>query len=347
MLMVFAAAVAAASAAAGLQPLPVHVGGRVIAAPDGSLLFGWPGVYLESRFRGPAVRARFDTGDDFLRLLVDGKEVMRFDGSGSVDRTFAGLGPGEHLVRLEKLTESPVGGPRFVGFYPMTGSVPERAPTRVHEIEFIGDSYTVGYGNTAASRQCTDREIHDRTDTTKAFGPLLARTFDADYRIIAYSGRGVVRNYGGAVPGESMVSLYPRAKPDDAKDLARPDPAWRPQVIVINLGTNDFSTKLNPGEKWASDAALHADYRKTYVDFVLRLHASQPQARFVLMGSDMFFADVGQVAVAVNARAPGLATPVKFGGLELTACNWHPSVRDDRTLAASLAPVVKQVSGWK
>lgn len=347
MLMVSAAALAAAAAAAGLQPLPVHVGGRVIAAKDGSLIFGWPGVYLESRFRGPAVGARFDTGDDFLRLLVDGKEVTRFERSGSVDKTFANLGQGEHMIRLEKLTESPVGGIRFIGFYPAGGSVPETAPARPREIEFIGDSYTVGYGNTSVSRQCTEREIHDTTDTTRAFGPLVARAFDADYRIIAYSGRGIVRNYGGAVPGESMVSLYPRAKPDDPKDPARPDPAWKPQVIVVNLGTNDFSTKLNPGEKWANDAALRADYRKTYEDFLWRLHAQQPQARFVLMGSDMFFADVGQVAAEANARAPGLATPVKFGGLELTACNWHPSVRDDRTLAGLLAPLLKQVAGWK
>ena len=345
MFMVSAAALAAA--AAGLQPLPVHVGGRVIAEQDGSLIFGWPGVYLEGRLRGPTVRVKFEVGDDFLRLVVDGKEVMRFDQPGSVDRTFEGLGPGEHLVRLEKLTESPVGGSRFKGFYAAAGSIPEKAPARPREIEFIGDSYTVGYGNTSASRQCTDREVHDRTDTTKAFGPVLARALDADYRIIAYSGRGVVRNYGGAVPGESMVSLYPRAKPDDAKDPARPDPGWKPQVIVINLGTNDFSNKLNAGEKWASDSALHADYRKTYAAFVDRLHAAQPQARFVLMGSDLFFADVRQVAAEVNAHTAGLVTTMKFGGLELTACNWHPSVRDDRTLADQLAPVVKQAAGWK
>lgn len=347
MLMVFAAALAAATAAAGLQPLPVHVGGRVIAAQDGSLIFGWPGVYLESRFRGPAVRVKFDASDDFLRLVLDGKEVTRFERSGSVDRSFAGLGSGEHVVRLEKMTESPVGGARFIGFYPMAGSVPERAPLRARGIEFIGDSHTVGYGNTSASRQCTEREIHDTTDTTKAFGPLVARALHADYQIIAYSGRGVVRNYGGAVPGESMVALYTRAKPDDAKDRPRPDPAWKPQVIVVNLGTNDFSTKLNPGEKWASDAALHADYRKTYADFVWRLHAQQPQARFVLMGSDMFFADVGQVAAEVNARKAGLAAPLEFGGLELTACNWHPSLADDRKLADLLAPAVKQAGGWK
>jgi hypothetical protein len=61
----------------------------------------------------------------------------------------------------------------------------------------------------------------------------------------------------------------------------------------------------------------------------------------------MFFADVEQVAAEVNARTPALATTVKFGGLELTACNWHPSLADDRKLADLLAPAVKRAAGWK
>ena len=346
-MIIFTAAALAAVAGAEAQPLPVHVGGRVIASRDGSLTFGWPGVYVEGRFRGPAVRVKLDTGDEILRLLIDGKEKARFDHSGSVDRTLEDLGPGEHVVRLEKITESQTGGSRLFGFYPVTGSTPLKAPARARQIEFIGDSYTVGYGNTSPSRQCSGREVHDRTDTSQAFGPLVARGLDADYRIIAYSGRGIVRNYAGVVPGESMTSLYPRAKPDDAQDPERRDPAWKPQVIVINLGTNDFSTKLNPGEKWANDAALHSDYRQAYAAFVRRLHANQPQARFVLMGSDAFFGDVTQVAADVNKSSPTLATTLQFGGLELTACDWHPSLADDRKLANQLAPIVRQVAGWK
>lgn len=67
----------------------------------------------------------------------------------------------------------------------------------------------------------------------------------------------------------------------------------------------------------------------------------------MLMGSDMFYTDVAEVAAAVNARKPGLASTVRFGGLQLTACNWHPSLADDPRLADLLAPAVKQAAGWK
>jgi lysophospholipase L1-like esterase len=346
-MIIIAAALAATTPETAAQTLPVHVGGRVIASSDGSLGFGWPGVYLESRFRGDAVRVRFETGDETLRVLVDGEEKARFDRSGVVDRTFSGLGAGEHVIRLEKLTESQAGGSRLIGFYPVGGSSPLKPRARARQIEFIGDSHTVGYGNTSRSRQCTEREVHDLTDTQQAFGPLAARGLDADYRIIAYSGRGVVRNYAGVAPGESMIALYPRAKPDEQQDRERVDHDWKPQVIVIDLGTNDFSTPLHAGENWTNEAALHADYQHAYVDFVRRLHSSEPWARFVLMASDQFFDDVERVAVAVNTTSPGLATTLKFGNLELTACNWHPSLADDRKLANMLAPLVQQAAGWK
>jgi hypothetical protein len=38
---------------------------------------------------------------------------------------------------------------------------------------------------------------------------------------------------------------------------------------------------------------------------------------------------------------------LEFGGLELTACDWHPSLADDRKLADMLIPAVENVAGWK
>jgi lysophospholipase L1-like esterase len=343
-LLPFAAlALAAASAPA---PLPVTVGGRVLPEADGSLSFGWPGVYFEGRFRGQAVRVRFVADSDFLRLLIDGREVKRWEHPGAVDAVIDGLAPGDHVVRLEKLTESQQGGSRFIGFYPAEGSTPlsARAPTR--EIEFIGDSYTVGYGNTSPATTCSRDAVHDLTDTQQAFGPLVARHYDADYRINAYSGIGVVRNYAGGSPEMDLPKIYHRMSPDDAVNADRGG-NWRPSVIVVNLGTNDFSTPVHPGERWADEAALHADYRARYVAFVRDLAAHQPQAHFVLMGAANFYPDVEAVAAALDADQPDLATPLLFDGLAHTACDFHPSLADDRRMAGLIESVVDRiVPGW-
>lgn len=303
--------------------LPVHVGGR--AVPEGKALrFGWPGTYFEGRFRGSDVTVAFDTKSDFYRILIDGKVFQTLTKPERTELRVKGLKPGVHTVRLEKLTESQSGGGVFLGFF--TSGTPMAAPVLRNQIEIIGDSHSVGYGNTSPTRDCKAQQVHDTTDTSQAYGPILAGKMGADYRVIAYSGYGVVRNYAGKFPGESLPYLYPRAIPGEA-GVAAPDKGWRPRVIVINLGTNDFSTPVKPGEAWADDAALRADYRAKYIGFVRARKAAQPQARVVLMGAENFYADVAAVAEATGA------TPVKVPALEMTGCNWHPSLKDHRVMA--------------
>ncbi|HEY0014252.1 MAG TPA: SGNH/GDSL hydrolase family protein [Allosphingosinicella sp.] len=342
-LLVAAAAAASLGAAPPELTLPLNIGGRVIRDAAGALRFGWPGVYFESRFRGTAVRVRFETATEHLRLLVDGEEKAVFRRPGSVDLTVGGLAPGEHVVRLEKLTESQAGGGRFLGFTPGSGGAALQPPRRARQIEFIGDSYTVGYGNTSPRRECTPREVHATTDTQQAFGPLVARRFDADYRIVAYSGFGIVRNYGGRFPELSLPGIYERLKPDAPRPLLLPDPHWRPQLIVVNLGTNDFSTPLAPGERWRDAAALKADYRGRYAAFLRELDVRHSTARFVLMGSDVFLEDVRQVRASLPEPLRTRVTVLRLGELERTGCDWHPSLADHRRTAGELAAAIDAI----
>lgn len=301
------------------MPLPVHIGGRVAAAGR----FGWPGVYFEGRFKGRSVTVKVETNGEPLRLLVDGAVKATLAGPGETEFTVSELADAEHVVRLEKVTESQTGGPRFLGFTTSGTALPWQA--RKRQIEFIGDSHSVGYGNTSTTRECDEARVRATTDTQLAFGPLVAKRLGADYRVIAYSGYGVVRNYAGKLPGENLPKIYPRALPGEP--AAADDAGWRPQVIVVNLGTNDFSTPLKPGEAWQDDAALRADWRKHYIAFARMLRARQPQARLILMGADTFYADVVQVAAATGAE------PLRLGPLERTGCNWHPSLKDHRQTA--------------
>jgi len=312
--------------------LPVHSGGRMALAPDGGLRFGWPGVYVEARFRGSAVRVRFDAPTDHIRLSIDGTEHRVFRAAGLVDFTISGLSPDLHVVRLEKLTETQSGSSRFISFEVPGGTALAPRP-RKRQIEFIGDSFTVGYGNTAPGPDCTPQQVHDLTDTSQAFGPLVARAIGADYRIHAYSGFGMVRNYSGNAPDQSLPALYPRVIPGEP-DVEIPDRGWQPDTIVINLGTNDFSTPLKPGEAWRDAAALRTAWRDRYVGFVTGLTARNPQARFVLMGSDSFFADVEAVAARLRPNLGKRVRTVRFTSLALTGCHGHPSLADHLRLAA-------------
>jgi lysophospholipase L1-like esterase len=324
--------------AAPVVRLPIHIGGRVLAERDGSYRFGWPAVYFEARFHGTAVAVDVESDTDFYRLLVDGRERMLLQRPKGGRLAVSGLAPGEHVVRLEKLTESQTGGGRFRGFYLSGTGRPLSPPHRRGQVEFIGDSFTVGYGNTSPTRVCTRAEVHDRTDSQRAFGPLAARRLGLDYRVVAYSGFGIVRNYAGNRAGETMPLLYKRIVPDDQAHLETARRAWRPKAVVINLGTNDFSTPLHAGEAWANGEALHAAYRAGYEAFARRLMAEQPQARLILMKGETFAQDVEAVA---KALPEGRVRTVAFGGLALGGCDWHPSLADDEKVAELIEPLLR------
>ena len=315
--------------------LPLNIGGRVAPAPDGTYEFGWPGVYFEGRFNGPSVEVVVDTGAEHLAVSVDGARKAELTKAGELHLLLDRLGPGEHVVRLDKLTESQTGSARFEGFFvgPAEGALP--ALSRPRRIEFIGDSYTVGYGVRSASRDCTEQQVHDLTDTSLAFGPILAGRLDADYRIEAFSGRGVVRNYNGLAPGAPLPVLLPRVIPGQAEPRVAAEDPWTPDIVVIGLGTNDFSTPLHPGEAWADEAALRKDYRETYVAFVQGLKANRPGARVFLIAGDTFAEDVAEVADRTGAKA------VRITGMDRGACHGHPSVADQKMMADKLEAAIK------
>lgn len=318
--------------AAALVQTPLNIGGRVAPAPEGAYDFGWPGVYFEGRFTGPEVEIVVQPGAEHLAVSVDGVRKAELANPGETRLKLGDLGPGPHIVRLDKLTESQTGSARFEGFFVEKGrALP--APARPRRIEFIGDSHTVGYGVRSTSRDCTEEQVHDLTDTSLAFGPILAARLDADYRIEAFSGRGVVRNYNGVAAGEPLPFLFPRVIPGQAEPRVAND-AWKPDVVVIGLGTNDFSTPLHAGEAWADEAALWHDYRETYVTFVQGLKASRPGARVFLIAGDTFAEDVAQVADRTGAKA------VRITDMDRGACHWHPSVADQKMMADKLEEAI-------
>jgi lysophospholipase L1-like esterase len=248
-----------------------------------------------------------------------------------------GLSPQSHRLRVEVASESQAGATGFGGFHAPAGVSAVAGADRPRQIEFIGDSHTVGYANTSSKQTCTEDEIWASTDTSQASGAIVARHYGADYQINAISGRGIVRNYNGFA-ADTLPQAYPYALFDRRDPVA--GSGWNPQVIVIALGTNDFSTPLRPGEPWKSRDALHADYERTYVDFVRRLRAQHPASFFVLWATDKangeVAAEVRKVAERLRASGETRFTYVQIDGLAFSACNSHPSVADDRVIAARL-----------
>jgi lysophospholipase L1-like esterase len=281
-------------------------------------------------------------GDVTVHVTADGRELGKLVRPKPGAYRLAGLGNGRHRLRVEVASESQSGPTAFDGFYAPRPASAGRPPSRPRQIEFIGDSHTVGYGNTSAKRECTEDEVWSTTDTSLAFGPLLAKRYGADYQVNAISGRGVVRNYNG-FKAPTLPEAYPFVLFDRPR-LYR-DAGWRPQLIVVSLGTNDFSTPLSPGEKWRSRRELRADFEERYVDFVRSLRARNPQAFLILWATDTANGEVaeeaGRVVERLKAAGERRIAFVPIAGLQFSGCNYHPSLADERTIADRLAKAVQ------
>ncbi|HEY6528197.1 MAG TPA: SGNH/GDSL hydrolase family protein [Cellvibrionaceae bacterium] len=328
--------------AAELQQLPAHVGGRVIAKRqangDTAYSYAWLSIYFETAFRGDKLELKFADDKSKFRLLVDDQAPVIINRPGMLSYSVPGLTRGKHKVRLEKLSETQNQTAQFLGFYtPSTGKPISLQPREV-QIEFIGDSYTVGYGNLSVRKECTDEQLFNNTDSQLAFGPLVAKHFNADYQVNAYSGQGVVRNYSGILPETNLILRYPYALHDMKTVYANNN--WHPQVIVVGLGTNDFSTALQPNERWQSRAALQNDFVANYVEFIKQLHSKNRSANFVLMASDQMQGEVASQMqkVAAQLRAAGVTQlqAIEFKHLSYSGCHGHPSVKDGQLLAKLL-----------
>ncbi|MFD7919288.1 SGNH/GDSL hydrolase family protein [Streptomyces sp. NPDC059740] len=327
-------------------PALFRTAGRVREAADGFVEYTWPGIAFEGRFRGTGVGIVLDDANNDYDVQIDGASVSTLVTPGETTARIDGLTDAEHTVRLVKRTECTWAAGRFGGFTPATGGEVLPPPAaRSRQIEFIGDSYTAGYGNLSGTRDCSGNGgVNRNSDADLAFGALTARSLGADHQLNAFSGRGMVRNYNGGEPGTDYRTYYDRALLNVDGDVWRNPGTWQPQLVVIGLGINDFSTPLNPGEPWATQDALAAAWESAYHGFLDKLRARYGTRTHLVVSatavaSTTVFADTAQRVVRTrNAQGDSRVGYWYYDdpGLDRLGCDWHPSAHDHRIISGLL-----------
>ena len=139
---------------------------------------------------------------------------------------------GEHTIKLVKQTESNY---NLCTLYSLTFDGELLTPPAKKEkyIEFIGDSLSCGMGN-LGKKGVPEPQTSRWEDVTQGYTYDTAEKLDADYSIISESGIGLAGSWWDPLFDFYSAWSYKRDK-DLKYDFAR-----APDLIVINLGTNDF-----------------------------------------------------------------------------------------------------------
>lgn len=323
--------------------LGVRLVGRYDGCATGPIRQAWSGTGFVARFEGTGLTIDQDGPSIEYTVVVDGVvEPKVVTQSGRFETPIVtNLSPGEHTVELYRRSEASFGTTALHAVEVTDGSLlaPPPAPARL--IEIVGDSITCGYGNEGPDTSCgfsADTENH-----YMAYGSILARSFGAELSTVAWSGRGVVSNYAGEA-GPTLPDLYERAVPSDEGSVWTFAP--KPALVIINLGTNDYSTDHDPATPVfvAAYEELLATIRTHYPDAAILCTVGP-----LLSGSDRDTARANiESAVAARValgdqrvRAVPMNTPNQNPG-----CDWHPSIPTHTAMADELEPVVVEMLGW-
>lgn len=326
--------------------------GRALTGSDGSLRFGYPGVTLRVAFTGTslALEGGSTTGNSRLAVITDegAPSVVRLPQGSAHVTLVEGLDEGPHHVDIVHRTETwqgIVSVKRLV--LPAGGSLLAPKPWPERRILLIGDSVTSGEG-VGRSAAC-ENDKPGGANAHESYGMRLARALDAQVHLVSYGGRGLVRDWQGKTDVLNAPQLFQLTIAEDSPKALWNHASYRPDVVVVSLGTNDFNLALGaPPER--------EHYVGAYVAFVKTIRGVYPGARVLLTEGAMLNDEdaahpqkatlrsyLQDVVRRLESEDVQFVPANHYAG---DACDAHPTGEQHAAMAKDLEPVVRQVMGW-
>ncbi|MCM1558692.1 MAG: GDSL-type esterase/lipase family protein [Butyrivibrio sp.] len=280
----------------------VRVTGRTLYV-DGTRHLGFSGSSISFSFVGRRAEAaiwsnadEWGEGSDVLRgriaVYVDGEEkpVKRIclDREEAVYTLYESEEERQVTVTVVKYSEAAFGkcGIRYLEID--TDRLMPPPAHKKRKMEIVGDSITCGYGVEAENEL---QPFHTATENpTKSYSLLTAKALDAEANLISWSGNGIISGYveeTAAEPSDGclMPKIYEYTDLSCSEKLFGEDEEkWEkwdfsrfvPDIILVNLGTNDCS--------WCRDIQERKDeYRRQYMAFLRAIRGHNPKARILCM----------------------------------------------------------------
>ena len=270
------------------------------------------------------------------------------DSGAYLNKDLNGNGKYAHQLTITYIGEGHHTRPEFHGFILNNNTfLTSPAPLPSRKIEFIGNSITCGYGIEAADASAPYTE--ETANYYLTYAAKTARWLKAQAYVVARSGIGVYRNYNGPKTGDAVnmnteykyTMLY-----DDSQlwDFAR----FTPDVVCVNLGTNDTSTE-------GADSTLLA---KGFNNLYKQIRSHYPDAKIIFLSGCMMKGNALKMAKDAMDTTMRLALSngdtnvyrldfeTHDGSLGYGA-SWHPSMKQHDVMAKQLTSYLKSITKWE
>ena len=324
--------------------------GRIDFSRQQSPLFSYSGVSIRAAFQGTSLSIILNdrATENFYNLILDNVIQSKLQTREGLNTYLVktGLKDTIHEIEIFKLTEEMFGKTSFEGFLVDQGKkLLAITNKREHLIEFIGNSITCGYGNEGASgaKFGPTTENHYLT-----YAAVTSRSFHARHLAVCKSGIGIYRNYDGPVNGskDCMSNFYDRVFLYDSIPLY--GFSQKPDLICIDLGTNDFSTGKGDSAK----------YVNRYLQFIELIQSKNNGADIlVLLGPMLSGYDLALVRHCIHfiVETANKKNKGKVNFFEMSqqtgdlgiGIDYHPTVAQHLKNARELVKYISVLKGWK
>jgi hypothetical protein len=326
--------------------------------------YEWSGTQVIARFTGATSYAltMSDYGS-YFDVYVDGvlQGTPIVGSTGQVTIASGLTASAVHEVSLYKRTEASSNGRTMIQSYafPGGGTLLPPAQPSLRRIEVVGDSISCGYGVLGPNAMCTETSAYE--DHDDSYGAITARSLGADLYTIASSGRGMVQNVdcttacsqGQGEDDCTLPEIYGYTVPYDNPGVTPSTwnfATWVPDVVVIDLGTNDYFCSENNGGPAPGSA-----FSSTYLTFLKRVRANYPDAWiFCLNGPMLQNPDYttagtliqGAVTMMADSKVTFLELPTQTQNTAMQGCDGHPDVATQQAMATQLTSAIKTSLSW-
>lgn len=282
----------------------------------------WGGAYIKTDFFGTSVRMVTGHSTHFFVKIDNGPWVSFFNAKDTVNFTPQALSNKWHTLTVAQ-------GKDYDYIFDFRGFLFDKEgqtrPPAVSQtlIEYIGDSITAGY---------TDEQAN-----VSDYAWISAEILGTEHTQIAYPGINLASGYG-RVKGNGMDFQYKKAQ--SAKFPDAPDwnfKKYTPQIVTINLGTNDNNNKV-------PDSV----FTRSYVNLIQTIRSHFPNAKIFAMRT--FLGIKQQATIAAVEQLNGKGDHDVFyldttGWITAKTSDYndsaHPSVSGQQKVARLLAEKLK------
>ena len=346
-----------------VSPADKHIfyTGRISFANPERPAWNFPGIQIVAAFEGTSLKMMAKPQSGYFMAQIDKAEPFKVAFTGKKDSVVTlatALPEGRHLVHLMYVIEGYEFYPEFWGFVLDKGRQLVEAPALPsRKLEFIGNSITCGYGNEGTNAK--EGFTYETENHYYSYASLTARALDAQHWVVARSGIGAYRNYGGpkaGTPDSNMPVQYEytgyawkpqlRSEPtflSEKWDFSR----YQPDVVCINLGTNDLSTPNY-------DLQL---LKQNYQKLLKMVRQHNPKAKFVFLTGTMLGkkeSDIQQQMldeIAAEAKKAGDQEVYRFDMTPISGNEWygndyHPNIYQDEKMAGELTAYLRGLMNW-